>query len=127
MVVLAAMVILLATGSVPPAVAGPARAGAMVLLGVLSIDRAFAAISWTTVVLVAGMIPLSTAMPTTGAAEHLPPARRPRGRLRPLALLIALFVLTAVLGQLISNMATALIVIPIAVRRGRTRPRRSRS
>ena len=33
----------------------------------------------------------------------------------PYVLLIGLFILTAVLGQLISNMATALIVFPIAV------------
>ena len=33
----------------------------------------------------------------------------------PYALLLGLFVLTAVLGQLISNMATALIVIPVAI------------
>ena len=33
----------------------------------------------------------------------------------PYALLAGLFLLTGVLGQLISNMATALIVIPIAV------------
>ncbi|MDN8880910.1 SLC13 family permease, partial [Staphylococcus aureus] len=33
----------------------------------------------------------------------------------PYALLIGLFVLTAAMGQLISNMATALIVIPIAL------------
>ena len=39
----------------------------------------------------------------------------------PYALLAGLFVLTAILGQLISNTATALIIIPIA--RGRRRPR----
>ena len=33
----------------------------------------------------------------------------------PLALLAGLFVLTAILGQLISNTATALILVPIAV------------
>ena len=33
----------------------------------------------------------------------------------PHALLLGLFLLTAVLGQLISNMATALIVIPVAL------------
>ena len=33
----------------------------------------------------------------------------------PLALLAGLFVLTAIMGQLISNTATALIVIPIGV------------
>ncbi len=37
----------------------------------------------------------------------------------PYALLAGLFVLTAVLGQLISNTATALIVIPIATGGGK--------
>jgi di/tricarboxylate transporter len=62
------------------------------------------------------MIPLSTAMRTTGAAESL--ADRlidVVGDAGPYPLLIILFVLTASLGQLISNMATALVVIPIAL------------
>jgi len=37
------------------------------------------------------------------------------GNASPHALLAGLFVLTAILGQLISNTATALIIIPIAV------------
>ena len=62
------------------------------------------------------MIPLSTAMTQTGAAvelaDHLVSLVGDSG---PHALLLGLFVLTAVLGQLISNMATALIVFPIAI------------
>lgn len=115
-VVLGAMVVLLATNAVPAAVAGLGAACVLVLIGVLPVDRAFAAVGWTTVVLVAGMMSLSTAMRTTGAAESL--AKRIVdlvGDAGPYPLLIALFVLTAVLGQLISNMATALIVIPIAL------------
>ena len=116
LVILAAMVILLATGAVPPAVAGLLAAGAIVVTGVLSIDDAYRGISWTTVILVAGMIPLSTAMTQTGAAaelaDHLVSVVGDSG---PYALLLGLFVLTAVLGQLISNMATALIVFPIAI------------
>ena len=60
--------------------------------------------------------PLSTAMVETGAAGQL--ADRlvdVVGDAGPHALLLGLFLLTAVLGQLISNMATALIVIPIAL------------
>lgn len=116
LVVLAAMVILLATGAVPPAVAGLLAAGAMVLSGVLSMDQAFHGISWTTVVLVGGMIPLSTAMIQTGAAEKLAEGLvQVVGDAGPHALLLGLVLLTFVLGQLISNTATALIVIPIAV------------
>ena len=69
--VLAAMVVLLATGAVPPAVAGLLAAGAIVLSGVLTIEQAYRGIGWTTVILVAGMIPMSTAMTTSGAAEPL--------------------------------------------------------
>jgi len=114
--VLAVMVALLATGAVPAAVAGLLAAGAMILLRVLSIEQAQRGISWTTVVLVAGMIPLSTAMVESGAAEHLATRLVDMvGDAGPHVLLLGLFVLTALLGQLISNMATALIVIPIAV------------
>jgi di/tricarboxylate transporter len=114
--VLAGMVVLLATGLVPAAVAGILAACAIVLLRVLSVEQAYRAVSWTTVVLVGAMIPLSTAMVQTGAAadlaDDLVALVGDRGGH---ALLAGLFVLTAVLGQLISNMATALIVLPIAV------------
>jgi di/tricarboxylate transporter len=114
--ILLAMVVLLATGWVPAAVVGLLAAGALIVTRVLTVDQAYHSISWTTVILVAGMIPLSTAMQVTGAAEEL--ANRlvdVVGDSGPYPLLIGLFLLTALLGQLISNMATALIVIPIAV------------
>jgi di/tricarboxylate transporter len=114
--VLAAMVILLATAIVPPVVAALLAASAMIVLQVVSVQQAYRGISWTTVLLVAGMIPMSTAITKSGAgaavAEILVGAVGGAG---PLALLAALFVLTVVFGQLISNTATALVVIPIAV------------
>jgi di/tricarboxylate transporter len=120
LVILAAMVVLLATGAVPPVVAGLLAAGALVVGRVLSIEGAYRGISWTTVILVAGMIPLSTAMTESGAAAKLADALVDVvGHGSPYALLAGLFVLTAVLGQLISNMATALIVIPVALQAAR--------
>ena len=115
-VMLGGMVVLLATGAVPPAVAGLLAACAIVLLRVLSVEQCYRAISWTTVILVAGMIPLSTAMQESGAAAKLADGLvRIVGDAGPRALLLGLFLLTAILGQLISNMATALIVIPVAI------------
>jgi di/tricarboxylate transporter len=114
--VLAAMVVLLATGAIPPAAAGLLAAGALVVLGVLSIEQAYRGVSWTTVILVAGMVPLSTAMTSTGAAQRLADQLVDVvGGAGPHALLVGLVVFTVVLGQLISNVATALIVLPIAV------------
>ena len=116
LVVLAAMVVLLATGAVPPAVAGLLAASAMIVLRVLSVEQAQRGISWTTVVLVGGMMSLSAAMVASGAAEQLADGLVSIvGDLGPRWLLLGVFVLTAVLGQLISNMATALIVIPVAL------------
>jgi len=116
LVVVAAMVGLLATGVAPPAVAGLLAAGAIVLVRVLTIEQAYRGIQWTTVILVAGMLPLSTAMTQTGAAAKLADGLVDTlGNLGPRALLLGLVLLVLVLGQLISNMATALIVIPVAV------------
>lgn len=112
--ILAAMVVALALDLVPSAVAGLVAAVAMVLVGVLSVEQAYRSVNWTTVILVGAMTPLSAAMSETGAAQLL--ADRLVGAVGdagPYALLAGLFVLTAVLGQLISNTATALIIIPI--------------
>jgi di/tricarboxylate transporter len=114
--ILIAMVLLLATGVVPPAVAGLLAAGAMILSGIMSVPQSYRAIDWTTVILVGAMMPLSTAMMETGAAKLIAEQLVYLvGDAGPYALLAGLFLLTAILGQLISNTATALIVIPIGV------------
>jgi di/tricarboxylate transporter len=112
--VLVGMVVLLVTGVVPPAVAGLLAAGALIVLRVVSMEQAYRSITWTTVVLVAAMLPLSTAMFESGAADLVAEGLiSVVGGMGPYGLLIGLFVVTAVFGQLISNTATALIVLPI--------------
>ncbi|HEV7267963.1 MAG TPA: SLC13 family permease [Falsiroseomonas sp.] len=114
--VLGAMVFLLATGLLPAAVVGMVGSFALVLLRILNVEQCYRAVDWTTVILVAAMMPLSTAMVQTGAAQLMADglvALAAGGS--PTILLAGLFVLTAVLGQLISNTATALIIIPVGV------------
>lgn len=114
--VLAAMVTGLVLGRLPEAVVGLLAASAMVLLRVITMEQAYRAISWTTIILVAAMMPLATAMRESGAAEMLAGTLVSAvGGAGPLALLAGLFLLTAALGQVISNMATALVVSPIAM------------
>jgi di/tricarboxylate transporter len=114
--ILALLVALLASGTVPSVIAGVTCACAMVLFRVLTVPQAFKGIDWSTLILLGGMIPLSTAITKSGAAylmsERLLAVVGDAG---PHALLAGLFVLTVVLGQLISNTATALIIAPIAV------------
>ena len=114
--VVGAMVVLLATGLVPAPIAALLAAGAMVLLRIVRIDRAYRAISWTTVILVAGLIPLSTAFEHTGLdtfiGDFIVGIVGPAG---PLGALTALCVIVIVLGQVMSNTATVLIIAPVAL------------
>ena len=114
--ILIAMVGMLAFNLVQPAIAGLIAAAAVILTGLLKVEEAYRAINWTTIILVGAMMPLSTAMFQTGAAQLLADNLiLLLGDAGPTALLIGLFIISAVLGQVISNTATALIVIPIAV------------
>jgi di/tricarboxylate transporter len=116
LIILGAMVFLLATGLVPAAVAGVLAGFALILSGVLTVDQSYRAVDWTTVILVGAMMPLSAAMDQSGAAALMAEGLVALvGDAGPYALLAGLFLLTAILGQLISNTATALIVIPISV------------
>ena len=115
-VVLVAMVVLLASGVFPAAVTALLAAFAMVLLRVVTVEQAYRNISWTTVLLVAGMIPMSTAITKSGAGAMI--ATRIVdlvGGAGPTALLAGLFVMTVVFGQLISNTATVLVMIPVGI------------
>jgi len=114
--VLVGMIVLLSTGVVPPAIAGLIAAAAMILLKVVEPQQAYRAISWQTVVLIGGLIPLSVAIQTSGAADILASGLVTLvGGYGPYLLMLALFALTAALGQVISNAATVLIVMPIAL------------
>jgi di/tricarboxylate transporter len=114
--ILIGMVVLLVTGVVPPAVAGLLAAGMILVLRILTMEQAYRAINWTTVIMVASLLPLSTAMFETGAADQVGGLLIDVvGGLGPYGLLAGLFVVTALFGQLVSNTATALIMIPIAV------------
>lgn len=114
--ILAVMILLLATGVVPPAVAALLAAMALVVTKTITPVRAYASISWTTVVLIAGMIPLSTAFFKTGAADLVAQwILQLIGDASPHLALLVLAVMTVIFGQFISNTATVLILVPIAM------------
>lgn len=110
------MVVLLASGLVAPAVAGLLAACAMVLTRVVTVPQAYRSVSWQTVVLIGGLIPLSAAIRDSGAADIIADlVVSVAGSGHTLVVLSVVFVVTALLGQVISNTATALVMIPITV------------
>jgi di/tricarboxylate transporter len=88
----------------------------MVLSGVLSMDEAYEAVSWKTVFVLAGLIPLGQAMERTGtAAWVVQEIMRMLGDVPSIALQIALAVLATVFSLLMSNVAATAILVPVAV------------
>jgi di/tricarboxylate transporter len=114
--IVVAMVALLTIGVLPSAVTVLLAALAVIVAGLVTVPQAYRAIDWDTVILIAAMMPLATAMYATGTAERLAEGLVDLvGDAGPVALLAGLFLFAGILGQLISNTATALILIPIAV------------
>ena len=110
------MVIALASGLLAPAVAGILAACFMVLAGVLTISEVYRAVSWQTVVLIGGLIPLSVAIRESGAADLIADlVLRISGSGGTRTVLAVIFLVTMLMGQFVSNTATALVMLPIVV------------
>jgi len=88
----------------------------MILTRVLSMDDAYQAVEWRSVFLVAGMLPLGTAMIKTGAADLITHGLLAvLGGAGPLAILAGLVALAILLTQAMNGAAVAAIVAPIAI------------
>lgn len=114
--ILALAVGLAAAGVAHIAVTGVLGALLIVVTRALPYDRVYAAVEWRTLVLIAALLPLGTAMQTTGLAENLAQAvtdtLRPLG---PIAVLAGIFIFTSLLTQLMSNAAAVVLVAPIGL------------
>jgi len=110
------MVVLMLTGWVPTVMAALLAAVAMVLAGVVTMPQAYRAINWNVVVLIAALLPMSTALQETGGVEFLANGLvNTMGALGPFALMVGVFLLACGLTQVISNVATAVLLSPIAL------------
>lgn len=111
-----AVVAIVLLGWLPIAIAAVAGAALMVACRCLSMEDAYRAIEWKSVFLIAGMIPLGTAMETSGAAqwiaEGMSAIAAPFGLLGMLA---GLYVLTALATTIVPTTALVLIMAPIAI------------
>jgi di/tricarboxylate transporter len=88
----------------------------MILTRCLTIDEAYGFIDWKSIVLVAGMLPMSTALEKVGlvslAAGSLTSTL---GTLGPIWVLGGLFLATSLFTQVLSNTATAVLIAPLAL------------
>jgi len=109
------MVLLVAFNILPLLVAALSGAVAMVLGRCISIEEAYKAIDWKIIFLLGGVIPLGLALEQTGTAAWLASTTM-KGiiEMGPLAVLTCLYFITAVLTAIMSNNASAILLVPIA-------------
>ena len=86
----------------------------VVITKCVTMREAFDSVSWPTIFLFAGMIPMSMAMQTSGAAEMVADFVVSRVD-HPHVLLAATFAMTALVTNLMSNTATAIMMAPLGI------------
>ncbi len=91
-------------------------AALLVLTRCLDMEQAYRSINFESVILIAAILPMATALDKTGAmAMAADGLMGLTGQAGPLMLMAALFVFTAGLSQIVSNTATTVLVAPIAI------------
>jgi len=119
--ILIVLVVLMALEVVANAAAVLIAALAMIATRCVHLDAIYRIVNWKTVVLVAGTLPLATALSKTGATTMMAHGLTALlGPLGPLAMLAAVFLVTALVGLFISNSATAVLMAPVAIDAART-------
>jgi len=89
---------------------------AMFLTGCLNLQRAYRRVEWNVYFLLAGVIPLGTAMENTGASSLIADTFvETFGEVSPRMLVAMLYLITTLLSAVISNNATAILFAPIAI------------
>ncbi|MDL2223914.1 SLC13 family permease [Bacteroidales bacterium OttesenSCG-928-M06] len=116
-VIMTAMVVVMAAGWLPPVTAVLIAAILMILTGCLrNVESAYKTINWESIVLFAGMIPLSIAMEKTGASTLISGGIvSGLGQFGPIAVLAGIYLATSFLTLFLSNTATAVLFAPIAL------------
>jgi di/tricarboxylate transporter len=114
--IMVAVVAAVGFGLIPIMPAALAGVGVMVFSGCVHLDEIYSELDWMVVFLLAGILPLGLALEKTGVAQliasGLIDVAAPWG---PQGLIIAFYLVTAVLTAIASNAATAVMLTPVAI------------
>jgi di/tricarboxylate transporter len=114
--ILGAVLLPVMLGAIPIAVAVILGAVAMILSRCLSAEEAYRSVEWPAIILIAGMLPLGTAMDQTGAARVL--AENVIGMvdtLGPRGVLAGICVMTVLGAQVMPSAALVVLMAPVAL------------
>ncbi|MCQ2373955.1 MAG: SLC13 family permease [Phascolarctobacterium sp.] len=107
----------MATSIVPLELAAVVGAVLCVLTGCITEKQAYQSIDWITIFLFAGMIPVATAMNTSGAGKLIAEAvvNSLGGSPSPYTVTAVLFILAVILTQFMSNTASKALLCPVGI------------
>lgn len=116
LIILASMVLLTIFDVVPLVAAVLIACLAAGITRCLSMEDSYRAIHWSSIVLIAGMLPLADALEKTGGTQVIVDLLMDGvGDAGPRVMFTVIFFLTAALGLFLSNTASAVLVAPIAI------------
>ncbi|MBT3188228.1 MAG: SLC13 family permease [Anaerolineae bacterium] len=114
-IILLGMLIMMVGEFMPLTTSSMLAAVLMILTGCLTIDEAYNFINWKSIVLVAGMLPMSAALVSVGLIDLLASNLTiALGALSPIWVIGGLFITTSIFTQVLSNTATAVLIAPLA-------------
>lgn len=115
--IMAGVILTMAVDIVPLEVAAVTGALLCVLTGCLTEKQAYNSIDWITIFLFAGMIPVASAMNTTGAGKLIAEAtvKMLGGNPSPYLVTAVLFCLAVLLTQFMSNTASKALLCPVGI------------
>ncbi|GGM66954.1 SLC13 family permease [Halarchaeum rubridurum] len=109
------VVALPALGVLPIVASALAGVVAMILTGVLKPNELYSSVEWNVIFLLAGVIPLGTALQQTGAAAVLGDTVATTATVLPaIGVLWVFYIATGLLTSVISNNASVVLMIPVA-------------
>lgn len=110
------MLVLMTLEVIEPVITVLIAAFLMIITGCVRSIDGYQKINWESVILIAAMLPMATALENTGGVKFISDSvLQLLGEYGPFAVLIGFYVITAILSQFISNTATAVIFAPIAL------------
>jgi di/tricarboxylate transporter len=109
------LVLLGITGAVPVSLAAMLAAGIVVAGGCVSPRESFEVVDWSTVVVIGGLLPLGSALHTTGAAETIADALLPLIGGAPLLTLGAVLLAAVAVGHVVPSVPSTILMAPIAL------------
>lgn len=114
--ILAGIVVLAAFNVMPIAALAVIGVAVVFLTGCVDADEAFESVDWQILALILAMIAIGAGLERAGSVELIVESLGPvLAALPPIAVLAAVYILTSVLTEVVTNNAVAVVVTPVAI------------